>query len=130
MEGKIVLRGWLILRGIFIRTISAFYFERERIFLRGSLIDRGIFVITNKRVSTSCKSELVLHRWLIERRILMTCLYFDLALFTNRTIGMISFTIGTNSKIGANGPPELPCTQPGHRRKLLLPLRTYFVPAM
>ena len=47
----------------------------------------------------------------------MACLYFDLALFTNRTIGMTSFSIGTNRTIGTNGPSELPCTQPGHMGK-------------
>ena len=47
----------------------------------------------------------------------MTCLYFDLALFTNGTIGMTSFTIGTNSTISTNGPSELPCTQLGHIEK-------------
>ena len=47
----------------------------------------------------------------------MACLYFDLALFTNRTIGMTSFSIGTNRTIGANGPSELPCTQLGHMGK-------------
>ena len=35
-------------------------------------------------------------------------------IFTNRTIGMTSFLIGTNQTIGTNGPSELPCTQPGH----------------
>ena len=69
-------------------------------------------------VFTWCKSELVLHRWLIERRIHMACLYFDLALFTNRTIGMTSFSIGTNRTIGTNGPSELPCTQPDHMGNL------------
>ena len=53
-----------------------------------------------------------LHRWqLIERRIHMACFYFHLALFTHRTIGMTSFSVGTN------GPSELPCTQPGHMGK-------------
>ena len=33
---------------------------------------------------------------------------------TNRIIGMTSFSIGTNRTIGTDGPPELPCTQPGH----------------
>ena len=41
----------------------------------------------------------------------MTCLYFDVTLFTNRTIGMTSFSVD------ANGPSELPCTQPGHMGK-------------
>ena len=35
----------------------------------------------------------------------------------NRTIGMTSFSIGTNRTIGTNGPSELPCTQPGHMGK-------------
>ena len=47
----------------------------------------------------------------------MACLYFDLALLTNRTIGMTSLSIGTNRTIGTNGQPELPCTQPGHMGK-------------
>ena len=34
-----------------------------------------------------------------------------------RTIGMTSFSIGTNRTIGTNGPSELPCTQPGHMGK-------------
>ena len=36
-------------------------------------------------------------------------------IFTNRTTGMTSFSIGTNRTIGTNGPSELPCTQPGGR---------------
>ena len=36
---------------------------------------------------------------------------------TNRTIGMTSFSIGTNRTIGTDGPSELPSTQPGHMEK-------------
>ena len=32
-------------------------------------------------------------------------------IFTNRTIGIGCFSIGTNRNIGTNGPLELPCTQ-------------------
>ena len=35
-------------------------------------------------------------------------------IFTNRTIGMASFSIGTNGTIGTNGPLELPYTQLDH----------------
>ena len=38
-------------------------------------------------------------------------------IFTNRTIGMMCFSIGTNRTIGTNGPSELPCTQLDHIRK-------------
>ena len=85
-ESEIVLRGWLIERGIFIITISAFLL--------------GVKV----------------HRLPIERRIHLACLYFDLALFTSRT--MTSFSIGTNRTIGTNEPSELPCTQPDHMGNL------------
>ena len=34
-------------------------------------------------------------------------------IFTNRTIGMTSFSIGTNRTIDTNGPSELRCIQPG-----------------
>ena len=36
-------------------------------------------------------------------------------IFTNKTIGMTSFSIGTNHTIGTNGPLELPCTQLHHK---------------
>ena len=39
---------------------------------------------------------------------------------TNRTIGMIAFSIGTNCTIGTNGPSELPCTQLDHMEKQLI----------
>ena len=35
-------------------------------------------------------------------------------IFTNRTIGMTCFSIGTNCTIGTNGPLKLPCTQLDH----------------
>ena len=38
-------------------------------------------------------------------------------IITNTTIGMTSFSAGTNCTIGTHGPSELPCTQLGHRRK-------------
>ena len=38
-------------------------------------------------------------------------------IFTNRTIGMTSFSIGTNRTIGPNGPLELPRTQLDHMKK-------------
>ena len=38
-------------------------------------------------------------------------------IFTNRTIRIGCFFIGTNRTIGTNGPLELPCTQPGHMGK-------------
>ena len=43
-------------------------------------------------------------------------------IFTNRTIGMVSFSIGTNRTISANGPSELPCTQLDHMENNLNPL--------
>ena len=118
-------------------TISAFLLcVRAKLFCVVSL--------QNERVSTLGESEIVLHRWLIDRvtfiitisafllgvKANLFCidglqneeytwhvLYFDLALFTNRTIAMTSFSIGTNRTIGTNGPLELPCTQPGHMGK-------------
>ena len=42
--------------------------------------------------------------------------------FTNRTIGMMCFSIGTNRTIGTNGPLELPCTQLDHMENNLSPL--------
>ena len=42
---------------------------------------------------------------------------FDLALFTDRTIGMTSFSIDTNRTIDTNEPSEFPCTQPDYMRK-------------
>ena len=38
-------------------------------------------------------------------------------IFTNRTIVIGCFSIGTNRTIGTNGPLELPCTQLDHMRK-------------
>ena len=43
-------------------------------------------------------------------------------IFTNRTIGMACFSIGTNCTIGINGPLELPCTQLDHMEKNLIAL--------
>ena len=43
-------------------------------------------------------------------------------IFTNRTIGMASFSIGTNRTISTNGPSELPCTQLDHMENILIPL--------
>ena len=36
-------------------------------------------------------------------------------IFTNKTIGMTSFSIGTNRTIGTDGPLELPCTELHHK---------------
>ena len=43
-------------------------------------------------------------------------------IFTNRTIGMASFSIGTNRTISTNGPSELPCTQLDYMENILIPL--------
>ena len=43
-------------------------------------------------------------------------------MFTNRTIGMMCFSNGTNRTIGTNGPSELPCTQQNHMENNLSPL--------
>ena len=40
-------------------------------------------------------------------------------IFTNRTTGMASFSIGTNCTISTKGPSELPCTQLDHMEKNL-----------
>ena len=42
-------------------------------------------------------------------------------IFTNRTIGIGCFSIGTNRTIGTNGPLELPCTLP------LVPMETLLI---
>ena len=39
------------------------------------------------------------------------------SIFTNRTIRMTSFSIGTNRSIRTNGALEFPFTQPDHMRK-------------
>ena len=44
------------------------------------------------------------------------------SIFTNRTIGIASFAIGTNRTISANGPSELPYTQLDHMENNLNPL--------
>ena len=41
---------------------------------------------------------------------------------TNRTIGMMPFSIFTNHSIGTNGPLELPCTQLDHMENNVSPL--------
>ena len=41
---------------------------------------------------------------------------------SNRTIGMTSFSIGTNCTIGTNRLSELPCTQLDHMENNLRPL--------
>ena len=43
-------------------------------------------------------------------------------IFTNRTIEMASFSIGTNRTIITKGPSELPCTQLDHMENNLNPL--------
>ena len=43
-------------------------------------------------------------------------------IFTSRTIGMTSFSVGTNRTIGTNGPLELPCTQRDLIKNNLSPL--------
>ena len=43
-------------------------------------------------------------------------------ILTNRTIGMITFSIGTNCTSGTNGPSELPCTQLDHMENNTSPL--------
>ena len=43
-------------------------------------------------------------------------------ILTNRTIGMMAFSIGTNHTIGTNGPSELPCNQLDHLKNNLSPL--------
>ena len=43
-------------------------------------------------------------------------------ILTNRTIGMIAFSIGTNCTSGTNGPSELPCTQLDHMENNTSPL--------
>ena len=42
-------------------------------------------------------------------------------IFTSTTIGMTSFSIGTNRTIGTNVPLKLPCTQLNHQEKNLSP---------
>ena len=48
-------------------------------------------------------------------------------IFTSRTIGMTSFSIGTNRTIGFNGPLELPCTQLDHMENNLSPLNEMLI---
>ena len=43
-------------------------------------------------------------------------------MFTNKTIGMASFSIGTNRTISTNGLSELPCTQLDRMENNLNPL--------
>ena len=43
-------------------------------------------------------------------------------IFTNRTIGVTCFSIGTNHTIGTNGPSELPCIRLDHMENNVSPL--------
>ena len=110
-ESEIVLRGWLIDRGTFKITVSAF--------LLG--VKAHLFCID---VLFYWYQSYHWYQWTIgialyparsHGRIikvpLMRCI------FTNRTIRMTSFFTGTNRTIATNGPSELACTQPGHMGK-------------
>ena len=81
------MRGWLIERGIFIIIISAFLLGvKENLSLRGWLTEREIFIIIISAFLLGVKAKLF-------------C--------TNRSIGMASFSVGTNRTIGTNGPSEI-----------------------
>ena len=84
----------------------------SEIVLRGQLIERGTFIITISAFLLGVKANLFcIYGLYNEEYPWHVCI--STSLYSPITIGITSFSIGTNRTIGTNGPSELPCTQPG-----------------